>query len=81
LPFPSPGDLPNPGIEPRSPACRQILYHLSYEGRPPKSGDLILIKETKNDIETTNSFCHIQVSKKETNPLVAQFIKKINFSH
>ena len=54
---------------------------LSYEGRPPKSGDLILIKETKNDIETTNSFCHIQVSKKETNPLVAQFIKKINFSY
>ena len=74
-PFPSPGDLPNPGIEPRSPAmqahslpaepqgkpkgtgvgslsllqrtfptqelnrgllhCRQILYHLSYEGSSP----------------------------------------------
>ena len=30
LPFPSPGDLLNPGIEPGSPACRQILYHLSY---------------------------------------------------
>ena len=27
LPFPSPGDLPNPGIEPRSLHCRQILYH------------------------------------------------------
>ena len=30
LPFPSPGDLPHPGIEPASPAfllhCRQILY-------------------------------------------------------
>ena len=30
LPFPSPGDLPDPGIEPRSPAnllhCKQILY-------------------------------------------------------
>ena len=25
LPFPSPGDLPNPGIEPRSPYCRQTL--------------------------------------------------------
>ena len=73
-PFPSPGDLPNPGIKPRSPAlqvgslpadppgkpkntvvgslsllqqifptqklnwgllhCRQILYHLNYEGSP-----------------------------------------------
>ena len=29
LPFPSPGDLSDPGIEPSSPAaspCRQILY-------------------------------------------------------
>ena len=34
LPFPSPGDLPNPGIKPRSPDCRQILYHLSHQGSP-----------------------------------------------
>ena len=28
LPFPPPGDLPDPGIEPTSPASRrQILYH------------------------------------------------------
>ena len=25
--FPSSGDLPDPGIELRSPSCRQILYH------------------------------------------------------
>ena len=39
LPFPSLGDLPNPGIEPRSPAlqaisflhCQQILYRLSQQ--------------------------------------------------
>ena len=31
LPFPYPGDLPDPGIEPGSLLhCRQILYHLSY---------------------------------------------------
>ena len=30
LPFPSPGDLPDPGIEPRSPALRQTLYRLSH---------------------------------------------------
>ena len=37
LPFPSPGDLPNPGIfRPRSPDCRQILYYLSHEGSPGK---------------------------------------------
>ena len=28
-PFPSPGDLPNPGIEPGSPALQGILYQLS----------------------------------------------------
>ena len=33
LPFPSPGDLPDSGIEPRSPAYyRQLLYQLSYQG-------------------------------------------------
>ena len=29
LPFPSPGDLPNLGIEPSPLYCRQILYHLT----------------------------------------------------
>ena len=33
--FPSPGDLPNPGIEPRSLLhCRQILNQLSHKGNP-----------------------------------------------
>ena len=33
LPFPSPGDLPNPVIEPRSPVL-QADYHLSHQGSP-----------------------------------------------
>ena len=28
LPFPSPGDLPNPGIEPRSPALEADAFNL-----------------------------------------------------
>ena len=32
LPFPSPGDLPDPGIELGLPHCRQTLYHLSHLG-------------------------------------------------
>ena len=28
------GDLPNPGIEPRSAYCRRILYQLSHQGSP-----------------------------------------------
>ena len=31
LPFPTPGDLTNLGIELNFPACRQILYHLSHQ--------------------------------------------------
>ena len=41
LPFPPPGDLPDPGIEPTSSACfssigKQILYHLSHLRRGNK---------------------------------------------
>ena len=34
FPFPSPGDLTDPGIEPGSPALQQILYRLSHQGSP-----------------------------------------------
>ena len=34
LPFPSPGDLPNPGIEPMSPARQVDSLSLSHLGRP-----------------------------------------------
>ena len=34
LPFPSPEDLPDPGIEPGLPHCKQMLYHLSHQGSP-----------------------------------------------
>ena len=33
LPFPSPGDLPDPGTKPESPAL-QILYHLGHIANP-----------------------------------------------
>ena len=33
-PFPSPGDLPNLGIESSLPHCRRILYQLSHKGSP-----------------------------------------------
>ena len=31
LPFPYPGDLPNPGLNLGLLHCRQILYHLSHQ--------------------------------------------------
>ena len=33
----SPGDLPDPGIEPGLLHCRQILYHLSHQGKKDPS--------------------------------------------
>ena len=33
---PSPEDLPDPGIEPRSPYCKQMLYHLSHQESPKR---------------------------------------------
>ena len=43
LPFPSPGDLPNLGMEPDLLYCRHIIYWLSYQGSPSHSvGNLIL---------------------------------------
>ena len=37
LPFPSPGDLPNPGIEPRSPALQVESLPSGPPGKPPSS--------------------------------------------
>ena len=34
LPLPSPGDLPDPGIQSMSPALQVILYQLSHQGSP-----------------------------------------------
>ena len=34
LPFPSPGDLPNPGIEPRSPALQANSLATELQGKP-----------------------------------------------
>ena len=35
LPFPSPGDLPNPGIKPRSPALQADTLTSEPPGKPP----------------------------------------------
>ena len=34
LPCPPPGDLPDTGIKPRSPALQRIIYQLSHRGSP-----------------------------------------------
>ena len=38
LPFPSPGDLPNPGIEPRSAALQVDSLPAEPQGKPKNTG-------------------------------------------
>ena len=38
LPFPSPGDLPNPGIKPRSPAVQTDSLPAETPGKPKNTG-------------------------------------------
>ena len=60
LPCPPPRDLPNPGIEPRSPNCRQILHHLSHQGESdPRSGSPLLVsgEDGPNFIAFLSSVC------------------------
>ena len=44
LPFPSPGHLPNPGIEPGLPHCWQTLYHLSHQGSLKEKGYIYILR-------------------------------------
>ena len=47
LPFPSPGDLPNPGIEPRSPALQADSLLSETPGNP-------LVGKTGGNLECTH---------------------------
>ena len=38
IPFPSPGDLPNPGIEPRSPSLQVDYFPAEPQGKPKNIG-------------------------------------------
>ena len=46
LPFPSPGDLPNPGIEPRSPLLQADSLPVEPQGKPKNTevGSLSLLQ-------------------------------------
>ena len=45
LPFPSPGDLPDPGIEPRSPALQVVSLPTEPPGKPLGSDKFHLDKD------------------------------------
>ena len=57
LPFPSPGDLPNPGIKPGSPALQEDSLQTELSGKPDGNKDKTV------SIVLPFSECHI-VKKK-----------------
>ena len=50
LPFPSPGDLPNPGMEPRSPTLQADALPSELPGKPFGSGKLIKEQTDSNPL-------------------------------
>ena len=48
LPFPSPGDIPDPGIEPRSPTLQADALTSEPPGKPNNSKICMEIQETLN---------------------------------
>ena len=47
-PFPSPGDLPNPGIEPKSPALQTDSLPTEPRGKPNNNNNTLLKKKILN---------------------------------
>ena len=62
LPFPSPGDLPDPGIEPRSPAFQADTLTSEPPGKPTEERG-ILSRASKR-IETMNLVSSLAFSLK-----------------
>ena len=77
LPFPSPGDLPNPGIKPRSPTLQADSLSAEPPGKPWKELSftnhlLILIPKGKIPSSYQDNF-HSIISAKDTEQAVSSF--------
>ena len=60
LPFPPPGDLPNPGIKPESPKLQAESFPLNHQGNPVESMLLLLLLHRPWDSpgKNTGVGCH-----------------------
>ena len=66
LPFPSPGDLPNPGIEPRSPALQADALTSAPPGKPMAESEeelKSLLMKVKEESEKVGLKLNIQKTK------------------
>ena len=65
LPFPSPGDLPDPGIKPRSPAFQAAALTSEPPGKPQK----VYTAQRSRTVTTCNEMIYIEKSKVSTEKL------------
>ena len=71
-PFPSPGDLPNPGIEPRSPALHTDSLPVEPQGKPKNTGvgSLSLLQQIFLTQESTFSGAFAAMSQSSENAVL-----------
>ena len=74
LPFPSPGDLPHPGIEPGSPALQADALPSEPPGKPIKD-DNCQYKDTPLIHVTCKNFKNILLLKKKNSAKLIQLCK------
>ena len=63
LPCPSPGYLPDPGIEPGSPILQADSYQLSHQGRPTRIRKVLKTKVMSTSLHSVSeySWCALHV--------------------
>ena len=66
MPFPSPGDLPNPGIKPRSPELQADSLRTYYALN--QDGDLISSSTTVQN----SPFCYLYLIGEKSNSAICQ---------
>ena len=59
LPFPPPGDLPNPGIKPASPATPALAGRCFTTTPPGKPYMMFKSQQINNDFKSTDERCHL----------------------
>ena len=76
LPCPPPGDLPNPGIKPRSPTLQADSLQAEPQGKPLCSREDVKIVGPNNSVNGIIRYWP-ELHEKTTETLTAQLIKKV----
>ena len=75
-PFPSPGDLPNPGLNLGLTHCRQTLYQLSQQGSPSSWENPRTLQDSYETIKftTISNDCSVSIYADFDNAIVIKYL-------